>query len=96
MLERSEVDHVANLARLALTDEELERMRLELASVLGHIQTLGELDTERIPPSASVLPLSNVMAEDEPRPSLDTRAVLANAPAHEDGQFRVPPIFEEA
>ena len=94
-LTRAEVDHVAQLARLALTEEEAERYRLQLGSILAQVATLDELDTARIPPSASVHPLSNVMGEDVARPSLSLEAVLANAPEHEDGQFRVPPVFDE-
>jgi aspartyl-tRNA(Asn)/glutamyl-tRNA(Gln) amidotransferase subunit C len=94
-LTRAEVDHVALLARLALSDEEAERYRAQLTSILAQVATLDELDTASIPPSAGVLPLSNVMADDEPRPSLPLEAVLRNAPAHEDGQLKVPPVFEE-
>ena len=94
-LTRAEVDHVAQLARLALSDEEAERFRVQLTSILAQVATLDELDTASIPPSASVHPLANVMAEDEPRPSLPLEAVLRNAPEQEDGQLKVPPVFEE-
>lgn len=94
-LSRDEVRHVATLARLALGDAEVERMRVEMASILDQVATLNELDTSAIPPSASILPLDSVMGEDEPRPSLDVTAVLANAPSVEDNQFRVPAILEE-
>ena len=69
-LSRAEVDHVARLARLALTEEEAERYRRQLASILAQVAVLNELDTGAIPPSAGVHPLSNVMADDLPRPSL--------------------------
>jgi aspartyl-tRNA(Asn)/glutamyl-tRNA(Gln) amidotransferase subunit C len=91
----AEVRHVAMLARLALSDDEIERMRTEMSSILAQVATLAELDTSAIPPSASILPLDTVMGDDVPRPSLDPASVLANAPAHEDGQFRVPAILEE-
>ena len=94
-LTRAEVEHVATLARLALSDHEIERMRVEMASILGQIATLQELDTSAIPPSASILPLDTVMQDDEPRPSLDVSQVIANAPQAEDNQFRVPAILEE-
>jgi aspartyl-tRNA(Asn)/glutamyl-tRNA(Gln) amidotransferase subunit C len=94
-LTRAEVDHVAQLARLALTEEEAERYRAQLASILAQVAVLSELDTEHIPPSAGVHPLRNVMGDDEPRPSLPLAAVLANAPDQEDGQFKVPAVFEE-
>ena len=94
-LTRAEVDHVAQLARLALSEEEAERYRVQLTSILAQVATLDELDTASIPPSASVHPLSNVMGEDVPRPSLPLEAVLGNAPEQEDGQFKVPPVFDE-
>ena len=94
-LTRAEVDHVALLARLALSDEEAERYRVQLTSILAQVATLDELDTASIPPSASVHPLENVLDDDVARPSLPLDLVLLNAPAQEDGQFRVPPVFDE-
>jgi aspartyl-tRNA(Asn)/glutamyl-tRNA(Gln) amidotransferase subunit C len=94
-LTRDEVEHVATLARLALSHDEIERLRTELASILAHVAILNEVDTSHIPPSASVLPLDTVMGDDDTRPSLTVEQVLANAPAAEDGQFRVPAILEE-
>jgi len=94
-LSRAEVDHVARLARLALDDAEAERYRVQMASILAQFAVLNELNLAQIPPSAGVHPLSTVMESDEPRPSLPTAAVLANAPAVEDAQFKVPPVFEE-
>jgi aspartyl-tRNA(Asn)/glutamyl-tRNA(Gln) amidotransferase subunit C len=94
-LTRDEVEHVALLARLALSPDEVERMRTELASILAQVAILNEVDTSHIPPSASVLPLDTVMGDDDPRPSLTVDQVLSNAPAAEDGQFRVPAILEE-
>lgn len=83
------------LARLALSDDDVERMRTELASILRQVATLNEVDTSAIPPSASILPLDSVMRDDAPRPSLHVTAVLANAPSVEADQFRVPAILEE-
>ena len=94
-LTRAEVDHVAQLARLALSDEEAERYCVQLTSILQQVATLDELDTASISPSASVHPLSNVMGDDVPRPSLPVEAVLRNAPEQEDGQLKVPPVFDE-
>ena|SRR5438045_3312762 len=94
-LTRAEVDHVAQLARLALSDEEAERFRVQLTSILAQVATLDELDTASIPPSASVHPLANVLDDDVARPSLPLELVLLNAPVQEDGQFRVPPVFDE-
>src|SRR5919201_1208526 len=91
----AEVEHVALLARLGLTDEEKELYRRQLGSILGYVAQLGERDTERIPPSAAIMPLDDVMQDDEPRPCLDPGDVLANAPAQEDGYFRVPAVLDE-
>jgi aspartyl-tRNA(Asn)/glutamyl-tRNA(Gln) amidotransferase subunit C len=93
-LSLAQVEHVAQLAQLALTDEEKELFREQLSSILGHAERLRELDTRDIPPTASVLPLENVMRDDRILPSLPVEKVLANAPASEDGCFKVPVILE--
>ena len=93
-LTRQEVDHVANLARLGLSPEEKERYREQLSAILDYAEMLNQLDTAAIPPTASVLPLRNVMRPDEPEPSLPPEDVLANAPRQEAGQFRVRAILE--
>jgi aspartyl-tRNA(Asn)/glutamyl-tRNA(Gln) amidotransferase subunit C len=85
----ADVEHVAALARLGLTEEEKERMRDQLSSILEHIEALEELDTAAIPPTAQVLALSNVMREDVVRPSLPREALLANAPRQSEGFFEV-------
>jgi aspartyl-tRNA(Asn)/glutamyl-tRNA(Gln) amidotransferase subunit C len=91
MLERDQVLHVARLARLALADEEVERMRLELSKVLDHIEKIGELDDlDGVAPTSHVVALENALREDEPRPSLPREAALASAPDPADGGFRVP------
>ena len=95
-LDRSAVDHVARLARLDLTDEERDRMQKELTGILEHAEKIQSLDLEGIPPTSHALPLSNVMRADEVRPSLPPEEALANAPAAEDGRFRVPRIIEDA
>lgn len=91
-LTREEVEHIANLARLALTEEEKERFRQQLSAVLEYAARLRELDTDPIPPTATVLPLRNVMRPDEPRPPVPREDVLANTPAAEEGCFKVPAI----
>lgn len=96
MLTPEEVRHVAMLARLGLTDEEVETLRVQLSSVLGHIAMLDRLDASSIAPTAQVLQHLNVMREDKSRPSLLPADVLANAPAGEEGFFRVPAVMEEA
>ncbi len=85
---------MANLARLGLSPEEKERYREQLSAILDYAEMLNQLDTAAIPPTASVLPLRNVMRPDEPEPSLPPEDVLANAPRQEAGQFRVRAILE--
>jgi aspartyl-tRNA(Asn)/glutamyl-tRNA(Gln) amidotransferase subunit C len=91
----AEVEHVARLARLDLEPEEKERLRGQLDAILGYVEQLRRVDTAGVAPTAHVLPLANVMREDEVRPSYPVEAMLANAPAADDGQFRVPRILEE-
>lgn len=88
-IDRSVVRHVADLARIALTDEEVDRFTAQLSVVLEAVGKLREVDTEAIPPTASVLPLSNVTREDEVRPSLALEEVLRNAPTRDGDLFRV-------
>lgn len=92
-LTRSDVEHVAALARLGLDDEELERMRDQLSSILEHIAVLDQLDTAAIPPTAQVNVLRNVLREDEVRPSLSQIDVLRNAPRERDGFFEVRSVM---
>jgi aspartyl-tRNA(Asn)/glutamyl-tRNA(Gln) amidotransferase subunit C len=91
-----DIEHVARLARLRLTDEEKERFSRQLALILEHAALVGEVAAEDIPPTSHPLPRANVYRPDEPRPSLSHEAALANAPDPEDGRFRVPRIVEEA
>jgi aspartyl-tRNA(Asn)/glutamyl-tRNA(Gln) amidotransferase subunit C len=93
-LSLAQVEHVAQLAQLALSDQEKELFRMQLSSILGHAERLQELDTDDIAPTATVLPLENVMREDKVRPSLPLADVLANAPAVEEDCFRVPVVLE--
>jgi len=95
-ISRDDVVNVAKLARLNLTEEELERFTGQLAAVLDHADDVASLDLEGVPPTAHPLPLKNVFRPDEPRPSLDRAEVLAAAPAVEDDRFRVPPVLGEA
>ena len=88
---REQLLHVARLARLALSDEELERLGRELSAILGAVSKVSELDLSDVPPTSHPLDLLNVLADDEPRPSLPREAALANAPQPQDGAFRVPP-----
>jgi aspartyl-tRNA(Asn)/glutamyl-tRNA(Gln) amidotransferase subunit C len=93
---RADVEHVAMLARLALTDDEIEQLTGELGAILEYAADVSALDTADAPPTAHPLPLVNVLRPDEVRPGLDRDEVLAEAPAAEDGQFRVPRILGEA
>jgi aspartyl-tRNA(Asn)/glutamyl-tRNA(Gln) amidotransferase subunit C len=91
MLSRDQVLHVARLARLELTDEEVERFGSELSKVLDHIEKIGELgDMADVEPTSHVVEIDNVLRADEPRPSLPQDVALAGAPDAADGGFRVP------
>ena len=89
---REDVLHVARLARLELSDDEVERMRAQLSAILEAVGKVAELDLEGVEPTAHPLDLVNVFAEDEPRPSLTREEALANAPDPEDGFFGVPAV----
>jgi aspartyl-tRNA(Asn)/glutamyl-tRNA(Gln) amidotransferase subunit C len=93
---KADVAHVARLARLRLTDEELEMFTGQLARVLDHARDVEALDTDGVAPTAHPLPLVNVLREDVVVPSLDRSEVLAVAPSVEAGRFRVPRILGEA
>src|SRR3954452_10140314 len=95
-ISREEVAHVARLARLDVTDDELERFTEQLAAVLDHARDVEALDTSGVPPTAHPLPVVNVLRPDEVRPSLDREEVLAAAPAAEQGMFRGPKIVARA
>ena len=93
-LSRVEVEHIAELAKLSLTDEEKERFREQLSAILEYAEILQRLDTEAIPPTATVLPLQNVMVADEVRPSSPREDILVNSPDAENGCFKVRAILE--
>lgn len=90
-----EVEHVARLARLRLAPEELEKMRQQLSNILEHFELLQQVDVSAVPPTAQVTDTANIFRDDELRPSLPREQALANAPAQQDGMFRVRAIFEE-
>ena len=94
-LTRADVTHVARLARLALSEEEVEQFTIQLGAVLEHFASVAALDTSGVPPTSHPIPLTNVLRPDERRPSLERDVVLAMAPAEEDGRFRVPRILGE-
>ena len=88
---RDEVLHVARLARLALSDEEVDRLTAELGAILDAVSKVSQLDLDDVPPTSHPLDLVNVWDEDEPRPSLPLEEAFANAPEREGDLFRVPP-----
>ena len=90
MLDRDQVLHVARLARLALTDEELDRMAAELSKVLDHIEKIGELDLKDVPPTSHVVDVVNALRADEPGPCLPAEVALAQAPERLGDGFGVP------
>ncbi len=92
-LSPQEVKHVASLARLGLSDEEVVRIGDQLSSILEHIAVLERVDTSSVTPTAQVTSLSNVFRADEVTPSLSRDAILANAPRHRDGFFEVDAIL---
>lgn len=95
-LSREDVVYVAKLARLGLSDDEVDRMQDQLSSILEHIAALEELDTDAIPPTAQVIALANVMRPDVIVGSLSREAILANAPRQSDGFFEVQTILGAA
>ena len=90
MIDRDQVLHVARLARLRLSDEEVERMAIELSTILDHVEKIEELDLAGVEPTSHVVELENVLRDDEPRPSWPRERVLAEAPDASDEGFRVP------
>ena len=88
---RDDVAHVADLARLALSDDELDRFTEQLAAVLDHAADVEALDVADVPPTSHPVPLENVLRDDVVAPTLDRAEVLAQAPAVEENRFRVPP-----
>jgi aspartyl-tRNA(Asn)/glutamyl-tRNA(Gln) amidotransferase subunit C len=89
-----DIEHVARLARLELTDEEKARLREQLGAILEHAAKVSEVAADDVSPTAYAIPRSNVYRDDEPEPSLPQSEALANAPEREDGRFKVPRIVE--
>jgi aspartyl-tRNA(Asn)/glutamyl-tRNA(Gln) amidotransferase subunit C len=94
-ISRQEVEHVARLARLELTDDEKLTFTRQLSSILTYMDQLKTVDTTGVEPTATVLPVTNVFREDEVQPSLSQEQALANAPDQSGGFFRVPRILED-
>jgi aspartyl-tRNA(Asn)/glutamyl-tRNA(Gln) amidotransferase subunit C len=91
---REEVQHVAMLFRMSLSEEEITRFQQQLSQILDYFQVLRQVDTEGVPPTSHTVSLQNVMRADEPRPSYPTEDILANAPLVEDGFFRVRAVLQ--
>jgi aspartyl-tRNA(Asn)/glutamyl-tRNA(Gln) amidotransferase subunit C len=90
MIDRDQVLHIANLARLSFSDAEVERMSAELSKVLEHVEKIGELDLEGVEPTSHVVEVENALRADEPRPCLPREVILDPAPEVIDGGFAVP------
>lgn len=95
VITRDEVAHLARLARLAVTDSELDTFASQLDVIIGSVARVGEVAADDIPPTSHAVPLENVFRPDERRPGLSREQALAGAPAAEDGRFRVPRILGE-
>ncbi len=95
MISRETVEHVAALARLGLTDAEIDRMREQLSHILATIEQLRDVDTSQVGPTASVIALENVMRDDVAAAPMDREATLANAPLRDGAFLRVPTVLEE-
>ena len=93
-LSHEEVRHIAELAKLGITDQEVEEFGEQLSAILEYAEAINRLDTDAIPPTAQVIELRNVMRDDEPRPSCSTEEILANAPQEDEGCFRVRAVLE--
>lgn len=94
-ISKVEVEHVAKLARLEITEAEKDAFSKQLSAILTYVETLRTLDVAGVEPTAMVLEQTNVFREDKARPSLSVEKALANAPEREDGHFAVPKIIEE-
>lgn len=93
-ISRADVQHVAHLARLGLSEDEQDRLATQLSHILDAMESLRRLDTSSIPPTAQVIPLRNVMREDVPHEPFPAEEILRNAPQTRDGQFVVPTVLE--
>jgi aspartyl-tRNA(Asn)/glutamyl-tRNA(Gln) amidotransferase subunit C len=93
-ISREEVLHIARLARVALTEEEVDRFSEQLSNLLENFEILQQVDTENVPPTAQSVALHDVMREDEVRPSFSPDDILANAPRRDEDCFRVKPVLE--
>jgi len=93
-ISREQVEHVAHLARLGLSEEEKDRLQQQLSQILEAMRVIDRVDTSAIPPTAQVIPVQSVMRDDEVRPSSPVEDILLNAPRREGDFIRVPPVLE--
>ncbi|MGB9679109.1 MAG: Asp-tRNA(Asn)/Glu-tRNA(Gln) amidotransferase subunit GatC [Thermoanaerobacteraceae bacterium] len=91
---KKETEHVAKLARLKFSDEELDEFSVQLDKIIQYVDKLNEIVTENIEPTAHIVPIHNVLREDEVKPSMDREKILMNAPYKENGCFKVPKVIE--
>jgi aspartyl-tRNA(Asn)/glutamyl-tRNA(Gln) amidotransferase subunit C len=91
---KKDVEHVAKLARLGLTEQEKDRFTTQLSSILGYAEMLNSLDTKSVAPTSHAIPMKNVFRQDKAVPFNDTKAILSNAPSERDNMFSVPKIME--
>jgi len=94
-LTRDEVLHIARLARVGLSEDEIDRFSIQLSNILENFEVLNQVDTEGVPPTAQPNPLSTVMSEDTVKPSMDREDVLANAPCRDGDFFRIRPVLDK-
>lgn len=92
-ISRAEVEHIADLARLELSEAETQQLQSDLSQILEYVELLNELDTTDVPPTARVVVKGDALREDEPKPSFPREDILSNAPQRQDGLFRVRAIF---
>jgi len=93
-IDSGQVNHIARLARLSISEDEKEMFGLQLSNILHYIEKLNELDTSEVAPTSHVLDLSNVFRQDAPRPSLSSREALSNSPDRDGDYYRVPRIID--
>jgi aspartyl-tRNA(Asn)/glutamyl-tRNA(Gln) amidotransferase subunit C len=93
-ISEEQVKHVAHLARLAITDDEVKKFTGQLDAIIGFAEQLNELDTTNVKPTTHVLEMKNILREDKPGKGLPREEVLENAPDHQDGQVRVPSVMD--
>lgn len=95
-IDRDQIDRVATLARLKLTEEEQEAFSRQLSDIVSYVEKINELDTDTIEPADHIVPIENVFRNDEPKSSMDMNEIERMAPDFERGHFVVPPVIEEA